>query len=359
MTSKERVRRAVHFETPDRVPYMWSALPGAVLRHGMALEEIFRAYPDDFGVGGPEWEGFAHFEVPPRYEIGLWTEPEWGVVWRQFARGIVGHPHICPLEDWAALDSYQFPQVHPEAIVAQAQALRPSVGFDGMGAFEGGGAEANRPTPDWYVMPGGGTLFERLQQLRGMENLLMDLALDDPRIYDLRDRVAQYWHDSLVVWAQQDIIDCYAWFDDWGSQRALMIRPEKWRQFFKPAYDYIFDPIRKAGKDLHFHSDGWVRDVIPDMIDVGVHIVWVQVFMMGIEEFGRDFRGKVCVRTDLDRQHVLPLGTPAEVKAMVKQAVDNLALPQGGLILHAEVGPDVPLENVQALAEAYVEYGQL
>lgn len=359
MTSKERVRRAVRFQTPDRVPYMWSALPGAVLRHGLALEEIFRAYPDDFGVGGPDWEGFAHFEVPPRYEVGLWTEPEWNVVWRQFTRGIVGHPYICPLADWSALETYQFPTVNPEAIAAQAAALRPSVGFDGMGAFESSEQVVPRPQPDYYVMPGGGTLFERLQQLRGMENLFLDLATDEPRLYDLRDRVAQYWHDSLQVWAQQDLVDCYAWFDDWGSQLALLIHPEKWRQFFKPAYDYIFDPIRRSGKDLHFHSDGWVWDIIPDLIEIGVNIVWVQVFMMGIEDFGREFRGKVCVRTDLDRQHILPHGTPAQVKDMVKQAVDNLALPEGGLILHAEVGPDVPLENVQALAEAYVEYGQL
>ncbi len=359
MTSKERVKRAVHFQGPDRIPYMWSALPGAVLRHGRALEEIFREYPDDFGVGGPEWAGFADFQVPARYEPGLWTEPEWNVVWRQEIRGIVGHPYICPLADWDNLATYEFPRVNPTAIAQQVAALRPSVGFDGMGAFETGRQAADRPPPDWYVMPGGGTLYERLQQLRGFENLLVDLATDDPRIYDLRDRVASYWHEALAEWARYEIVDCYAWFDDWGTQQALQIRPEKWRQFFKPAYDYIFEPLRAAGKDIHFHSDGYVWDIIPDLIEIGVHIVWVQVFLMGIEEFGREFRGKVCVRTDLDRQHVLPHGSPAEVKAHVKQAVDNLALPEGGLILHAEVGPDVPLENVRALAEAYVEYGQL
>jgi hypothetical protein len=339
---------------------MWSALPGAVVRHGEALEEILREYPDDFGVGGPEWPGFANFQMPPRYEPGLWTEPGWNVIWRQEARGMVGHPVGCPLENWEALADYEFPRVDPEEIAATAATLRPSMGFDGMGSWQPGVEPVARPVlPDWYVMPGGGTLYERLQQLRGFENLLMDLATDDPRLYDLRDRVADYWRDYVAVWARQEIMDCYAWFDDWGTQQALMIRPEKWRQFFKPAYDRIFAPLRAADKDIHFHSDGFVRDIIPDLIEIGVKIVWVQVFMMGIEQFGRDFRGKVCVRTDLDRQHVLPHGTPAEVRDHVRQAVENLALPEGGLILHAEIGPDVPLENIRALAEAYVEYGAL
>jgi len=63
----------------------------------------------------------------------------------------------------------------------------------------------------------------------------------------------------------------------------------------------------------------------------------------------------VCVDLDLDRQ-MFPFGTPADIDAHVREAVETLGAPEGGLWLKAEVGPDVPLENVEAICQALETY---
>jgi len=47
---------------------------------------------------------------------------------------------------------------------------------------------------------------------------------------------------------------------------------------------------------------------------------------------------------------------PAEIDAHVHAAVEALAMPEGGLWLHVEIGPDVSLENVEAICAAPERY---
>jgi uroporphyrinogen decarboxylase len=60
----------------------------------------------------------------------------------------------------------------------------------------------------------------------------------------------------------------------------------------------------------------------------------------------------------VDTQHVLPFGTPAEVRDEVKRRVDDLA-PGGGFVFAAvhNVQGDVPPENFMAMREALAEFG--
>jgi hypothetical protein len=57
------------------------------------------------------------------------------------------------------------------------------------------------------------------------------------------------------------------------------------------------------------------------------------------------------VDLDLDRQ-LFPFCTPDEIDAHVRQAIETLGSPRGGLWLKAEIGFDVPLENVEAICTA-------
>jgi len=79
---------------------------------------------------------------------------------------------------------------------------------------------------------------------------------------------------------------------------------------------------------------------------------------MGTQRVGAIAGGRVCIRTDIDRQWVIPHGTPEEVVEAVKEAIAAFGRFNGGVILHGEVGPEVPLENVEALYSAFYEYGR-
>jgi uroporphyrinogen-III decarboxylase len=90
---------------------------------------------------------------------------------------------------------------------------------------------------------------------------------------------------------------------------------------------------------------------------VGVDVVNAQVAVMGLEWVERNAKGKVTFRTDIDRQRVMPFGTPAEVKEEVQRVFEACGDERGGIVACGEVGPDVPLENVEAMYEAFLEYG--
>jgi uroporphyrinogen decarboxylase len=118
----------------------------------------------------------------------------------------------------------------------------------------------------------------------------------------------------------------------------------------------MFDRVRAAGMDVWFHTDGHVNDILGDLIETGVNVVNCQVAAMGHEWIRGNARGKVAFRTDIDRQFILPFGTPAQVKEEVQRTFEACGTAEGGIVACGEIGPDVPLENVRALYEAFGEY---
>jgi hypothetical protein len=338
MTSKERVKAVAAFQPVDRVATQWSILPGGIARHGDKLAEILREFPDDFGSGGPGFQGWGDYQLPPDYKIGTWTDG-WGITWEMAQDGVIGIPVGHPLAEDAAFDTYQFP---------------PAPNVDDVRKSAEGICASN---PQHFVGAGGGNVFERMQFLRGYEKMMMEIALDEPMVYRLRDMVTDYFKACTDPWMEYECIDGAGFADDWGTQRGLIIHPDKWRQFFKPAYTRLMASCVKAGKVAMFHTDGFTWDVVPDFVEAGVRVLNPQHTIMGHARWAATYRGLVAIRTDLDRQHILPHGTPAEMRAHVKDVIDNLGTLEGGLIMHGEVAHDVPLDNIRAMAEAFAEFG--
>jgi uroporphyrinogen-III decarboxylase len=146
--------------------------------------------------------------------------------------------------------------------------------------------------------------------------------------------------------------------DDWGSQTGMLVQPRLWRQLFKPRYAEMFRVVRQAGMDVWFHSDGKINDILPDLVEIGVTVINCQNRLVGHDWIAANLRGMVAFRTDIDRQQVLPFGSPGEVKAEVQRTFEACGTPSGGIIACGEIGPEVPLENVRAMYAAFREYGQ-
>ena len=127
-------------------------------------------------------------------------------------------------------------------------------------------------TTDKFVInqwePAMPNLFERMQHLRGTENLMMDLAYGDGRIIQLRDLLQEYYLKQMEMWCNTNV-DAVQFADDWGSQTALLISPDMWREYFKPLYKQYCDLAHSHGKDILMHSDGYVAEIIPDLPDKG------------------------------------------------------------------------------------------
>lgn len=200
--------------------------------------------------------------------------------------------------------------------------------------------------------------FERMQFLHGTENLFMDLALDEEKSYVLRDKLHEFSRAEMRFWASTPV-DGVSFMDDWGTQRALLISPEKWRQFYKPLYKEYCDILHDAGKFVFFHSDGHIEAIYPDLIEIGVDAVNSQLFCMDMEKLGREHAGKITFWGEIDRQYVMPFAKEEEVRAAVRRVYKALC-PDGkltGVIAQCEWGVKDPGANVAAVFDEWNRIG--
>lgn len=198
-----------------------------------------------------------------------------------------------------------------------------------------------------------GFMYLRLGDLRGFEEIMVDFAEEPPELQMLIDKVLAY-NLRLVrgrVAALREPEQLLYFGDDLGMQASLPMSPEKWRQYLKPCFAQIYKPVRDAGHYVYMHTDGHIVEIIPDLIDCGVNVLNPQVGANGLENLARACKGKVCVNLDLNRQ-MFPFWSPREIDDHVREAVEALGSPEGGLWLFAEIADDVPLENVEAICQA-------
>ncbi len=121
--------------------------------------------------------------------------------------------------------------------------------------------------------------------------------------------------------------------DDWGMQDRAFISPRVFREFFKPRYKTWFDEIKAAGLHTWMHSCGRINDVLDDLIDCGLEVINnQQPNTVGIDEFGRRFRGRICFEAIVDTQSTLPRGTYDEIRQQARQLVAAYGTPAGGFI---------------------------
>ncbi len=337
MDSRERYQRALTFQGPDRPPVIHHSTAGAFRAHGRALEALYAKYPGDILVSPKGGEMFAFADHPRGTgEVGKVSYDDWGVGWLWNTSDYMGQAVEHPLARWEAFDGFRAPD--------------PMTGEEGVRLMQDA---ARKDGGRRFVYVDGGELWQRMFFLRGYENALVDVLEDRPELYALRDMVADWDIARIRRWSETRVVDAILIRDDWGTQNALMVRPAIWRKLFKPAYKRIVDAIHSGGALAGFHTDGCTRDIIPDLIEAGFDELNPQVHLMDVEELGRSFAGKVAFRPDIDRQQLLPRGTPDEVRAFIRKLFDALGTPKGGFVGWGEANADVPLANIQSMLEAF------
>ncbi len=331
-TPRERVQRALRHEPVDRAPRDLWMLPGVPMFRAEELKSVLERFPVDFTT--PDYRyGPADRASGNPAEVGTWIDA-WGCVWHVGEPGVIGEVKECPLEDWSRLASYR----PPFEILDGADLSRVNRSCAETDLFVRVGTEV-RP-------------FERIQFLRGTEQVLIDLALDAPEIHRLLEMLHEFFLRELEMWAATDV-DGVSFMDDWGTQQAMLISPEMWRRIFKPMYRDYCEILHRGGKAVFFHSDGFIEDIYPDLIEIGVDAVNSQLFCMDLESLGERFAGKITFWGEIDRQQVLPFGTPEEVRAAVRRVRRALERRPGGVIAQCEWGNDVPKENIEAVFDEW------
>jgi len=329
-TPREVVQRTLEFAGPPRAARDLWVLPIAAERYPAELKAIEREFPPDMvGIAGHERTVAATRGSP--YAIGEFTD-EWGCTFVNIQQGVIGEVKEPLVQDWTA-DRARI-HVPREWLTIDRDAVNRDCAATDRFTLSG-----HCPRP-----------FEQLQFLRGSENLYVDLADPPPELLAFMREMHAFYCELFEAWAKTDV-DGLRFMDDWGSQRSLLIAPRLWRELFKPMYRDYVQIAHARGKKLFMHSDGHIAAIYPDLVEIGMDAVNSQVFCMGIGALA-PFAGKITFWGEIDRQHLLSEGTPADIKRAVGDVHRNLWR-QGGCIAQCEFGAAARPENVRAVYAAW------
>ena len=332
MTGKERVLKTIYFENPDKIPVDLWILPAARIEYGEKLQQVLDENPRDIiSVNGP---GEISYD-PQIYERGEFID-FWGCCWTNVNPGVIGEIKESLLGDDTVLKKYISAEDSPITRMKEM--------WDSGGALVSQKVAEARKT-EKFLIGGWVNPFERMQFLRGVENLYCDIGLESEELYALRDFIWKFYRAYLQNWIAQDV-DAIVFGDDWGSQRGLLIHPDKWRKLFKPMLAELMKIVQQAGKFVFVHSDGYIMDLYPEFIALGVKAINSQLWCMGVEQVSDLFAGKITFWGELSRQDVLPFGKPEDVERAAMLMKEKLFVNGGGLIGEFEISKDVPLINI-------------
>lgn len=205
------------------------------------------------------------------------------------------------------------------------------------------------------------TLWEIGWYIRSMEDLMADMMSGDERAEIHFERLAANAIERIRLYAAGGV-DIVELGDDIGMQSSIMMSLELWRQWLKPRLARIIAAGRAVKPDLliFYHSCGYVIPFIPELIEVGIDILNpVQPECMEFDEVHRLVKGKMSFWGTIGTQKTLPFGTPAEVKAAVRSRLETCGK-AGGIVVGPThmVEPEVPWENLAAMAEAVDEFNR-
>jgi len=165
------------------------------------------------------------------------------------------------------------------------------------------------------------------------------LYVERRKLGELDDRILGF-HTGLVEEYAELGVDAAAFADDWGAQNGLMVRPQLWRDFFKPRYAKLFESAHNCGLHVWMHSCGYIYDVISDLVEVGVDVLLLdQPELLGVERLGESFGGKVCFRCPVDIQRTMAKGDLGDISAAAVELMWHLGNFRGGFIGGTYGGP--------------------
>ncbi len=326
MDSREIVTRCLEFRQPERIP---ASLPP------------------------PYWQDFFGVSVTyPRTEQSQWHKvsenrwehvDEWGNIWSRLGDAGKGEVVRGALADLADAATIPLPDLANPAYYERARwALREKAG-------------------DKYRVGGlPGFAFNISRKLRRLDQYLMDLVLNPEPIRLLAQRVDDLLEEMIQQYARIGV-DAVMFPEDWGTQQGLMIRPELWRELFKPGFVRLCVAAHAHGLKVFMHSCGKMTAIIPDLIEAGIDLLqFDQPRLHGLETLAQ-WSGQVTFWCPVDIQATLQTRDPAMIETEAKLMIELLGGKGGGFVAgyyadNAAIGLDPQVQEVAC--RAFVKYGR-
>jgi len=329
MTSRERVRRAIHFQGPDRLPHF---LPDG------KENDLCWLWPDH----PPEQQSWTPLADGRQRRVDAW-----GVGWETLGGGSFGEAVEWPLADITRYAEYRFPALHDPAYFTAARAT--------IAANNAG----DNPRYCLGVMPCS-SLNEGTHNLMGLTNLFAAYYEEPDALKGWLARLAAMQQESIRMLAEIGC-DGVMGYDDWGLQERLMVSPDLLEEFFLPHYRENWALAHRLGMEVWLHSCGYIVEILPLLIDAGLNVIQQdQQENMGLETLDAAVGGRLAFWCPVDIQQTMITGDLDAIRAYVQRMIATLGAHHGGLISMAYSSPEAVQhtpEKLAAMCAAFREYG--
>ena len=382
-SQRARVKRALSHHQPDRTPVDFLASP-----------EIWKRLVDHLGIPqralseedyfDPAWETvLEHFDVdmrvfsydqffaPPTSLLRPGATIDW---WNALSRSTPNRMWRQQTPDGTAYDlwGHVIRNVANQTGAYEEYSTWPLAGATSIADLR----NYPWPEPDWWdfsALPDVirlldargdyhmrfriGSVFEVGWQLRGLQEMLMDLVLQPEIPRYIMERLTDIYVENTerVLALAGDRLDMVYFYDDVATQNGLMISEKMWREYIRPCHTRIIDVAKRHGLPVMYHCDGAIYPLIGELIDMGVDVINpVQSDAAGMEpkRLKDEFGDRLSFHGGIDIMRTLPRGTTDEVRSEVGERIRVLGN-GGGYILASShhIQSDTPLANVFAMYE--------
>ncbi|MBC7234556.1 MAG: hypothetical protein H5T69_01850 [Chloroflexi bacterium] len=200
-------------------------------------------------------------------------------------------------------------------------------------------------------------IWQQACYLRGMEQMAMDPYLDPAWTHRFLGLLCDWLAKQAELLCQSPV---ETFFIN-ESYVGMGLSRKVFDGFVKPYDERLTQVAKKAGKYVLYHDCGKANALLESMVDIGIDYL-EPITPTGASgdldpaDVKRRIGGRVCLRGGVNHE-IVTHGTPQEIRAEVRRCLDILA-PGGGYILcpSAPFDLDVPLENLEAFAQAAQDY---
>lgn len=308
MNSKEIIKKVIEFDSPPRIgldfnepnqkDIAWIISTRYQNRYGHKSEWGY--HEDDLKLV-PDFKGEVRRDC-------------WGNIYGRLEQKTKGECIKGALEDgWELLDDYKFPTIDE--------------------SYDEEVKEILIQNKDRYLLaPLGIAVFSTIRDLRKIDNLLMDTILEVDNLVKFLERL-KIFALELIERAKKNGNDAVITYDDWGTQKSLLISPEVFRKVFKPVYAELATRAHELGMKFFVHSCGFVYEIIEDFIEAGVDVLqFDQPELVGVETLVREFGGRVTFWCPVDIQKIMKTGDKHVIQESAKKMIDCFGRFNGGFI---------------------------
>ena len=312
MTARENILRAYRHERPEWVP------------NGFTEIDICDSFGERyFGEGtGKDWFGVSWTYIP---EMFSQTETP-------------GQEVLEDLEDWQ--EKVKFPDL--DAYDWQALAAEATKNWD-------------RENKVSLCMLLNGP-FERMMSLMGFENAACAFYETPDEVHTFMEAVTEHKCRYLKILKEYYHYDIIAFHDDWGDNKNMFFSLEMWREFIKPCIQKVIDCTHQLGMIFEMHSCGYIKPVIPDLVEMGIDSIQPLQYCNQVDEIKAEFGDKILLSGGFNTQGVIerPGATEEEIRAEVRRTLDHLAVGGG----YCALFPLINRKLLPVIADEIQVYGK-